>query len=347
MNPEVSIVVPVYNVEHYLDKCIESMLAQTYTNFEVVLVNDGATDNSGKICDAWAQKDSRIKVVHKQNGGVASARNAGIEKSKGEYLYFVDPDDYIVPNLLQENIESCKGKAYDIIIFGFVKDTVKADGSVTQEPVYANNMALDNQEEIRSGLVEYLSSSNGFSLWTKIVRKGLFTENGIEFPKMRRGEDIFVSLDLYRNAKSIKINKGAYYHYLIASNTNKSDPELIPNHILNFKKLYNLFYSKGDSKKLNYIFKVFMLWFFYVVPANIVGDKKASMKEKVNQLRVLMDDTDIQKYVSVFLQKPGLSKIQKVYLKLFRAKSARIFYLLTAGLRFIKNNSLLLSKKRA
>lgn len=347
MSPKVSIVVPVYNVERYVDKCIESMLAQTYTNLEIVLVNDGSTDGSGTICDRWAAKDNRIKVIHKENGGVASARNAGIENSMGEYLYFVDPDDYIVPGLLKENFESCRGKAYDIIIFGFIKDTVKSDGSITSEPVYAKDMSLVGKDEIRDNLTDYLSSSNGFSLWTKIVRKGLFTENGIVFPKMRRGEDIFVSLDLYKNAESVKINKGAYYHYLIASNTNKSDPELIPNHILNFNKLYSLFHKEGDTKKLNYIFKVFMLWFFYVVPANIVGDKKASAKDNIGQLKTLMMNADIQKYVQVFLNKPGLSKIQRIYLCLFKNKSALIFYLLTAGLRFIKNNSLLLSKKRA
>ena len=100
-NPRISVIVPVYNVEQYLPRCVESILAQTYENLEILLVDDGAKDGSGAICDAYARQDERVKVIHKENGGLSSARNAGIDASTGEYLSFVDSDDWIEPDMYE------------------------------------------------------------------------------------------------------------------------------------------------------------------------------------------------------------------------------------------------------
>ena len=99
MNPLISVIVPIYNRELYLEKCIESIVSQTYSNLEIILVDDGSPDNCPAICDEWAKKDSRIKVVHKENGGVASARNAGLSAATGDYVAFVDGDDFIAPEM--------------------------------------------------------------------------------------------------------------------------------------------------------------------------------------------------------------------------------------------------------
>ena len=97
-NELITIIVPVYKVEKYLDRCVQSIVDQTYTNLEIILVDDGSPDNCPKMCDEWAKKDKRIKVIHKQNGGLSDARNAGLEKAKGKYVGFVDSDDYVAPN---------------------------------------------------------------------------------------------------------------------------------------------------------------------------------------------------------------------------------------------------------
>ncbi len=98
---KVSVIVPIYNAEKYLNKCLESIIGQTYKNLEIILVDDGSSDNSPTICDAWAQIDSRIRVIHKKNGGVSSARNAGIDLAQGDYIGFVDADDWIEPNMYE------------------------------------------------------------------------------------------------------------------------------------------------------------------------------------------------------------------------------------------------------
>ena len=118
MDKKVSIIVPVYNAEKFLDRCVSSLANQTYKNLEIILVDDGSPDNSPKMCDEWAEKDSRIKVIHKSNGGVSSARNAGLELSSGEYLQFVDSDDYIELDFTQKMVEKYSPNV-DWVVSGF------------------------------------------------------------------------------------------------------------------------------------------------------------------------------------------------------------------------------------
>src|SRR5690606_27364966 len=119
--PKVSVIIPVYNAEKYLRECLDSVLAQTFTDFEVLLINDGSTDASGKICDEYAEKDSRIKVFHKENGGVSSARNLGLDNAKGEWISFVDSDDTIEQETLATLANEVKDLDIDGVIFGYKK----------------------------------------------------------------------------------------------------------------------------------------------------------------------------------------------------------------------------------
>ena len=116
MKELISIIVPVYNIENYLDKCIESIVHQTYKNLEILLIDDGSTDHSGKKCDEWAKKDKRIRVIHKKNGGVSSARNIGLEKAKGEYIGFVDGDDFVNKKMYEEMHRQMKKNNADFVI---------------------------------------------------------------------------------------------------------------------------------------------------------------------------------------------------------------------------------------
>ena len=113
--PEVSVIVPVYNMEEYLPRCIESILAQTYRDFELILVDDGSSDNSGNMCDEYALKDNRIKSVHKENDGVSSARNCGLQVAEGKYILFIDSDDFVDPSYIGELLEN---KEYDYVTAG-------------------------------------------------------------------------------------------------------------------------------------------------------------------------------------------------------------------------------------
>ena len=125
MNDKISVIVPIYKVEDYLDRCIESIVGQTYSNLEIILVDDGSPDSCPQLCDEYAKKDSRIKVIHKQNGGVSSARNEGLKFAHGEYIGFVDPDDYVHPSMYEKLIDCIHKNQCQIAVcrFSHVNET--------------------------------------------------------------------------------------------------------------------------------------------------------------------------------------------------------------------------------
>lgn len=209
-NGLISVIVPVYNVESYLEKCIDSIIHQTYKNLEIILVDDGSTDNSGKICDVYKEKDSRIKVIHKQNRGLSSARNCGLEIAKGEYIGFVDGDDYIAEDMyaLLNNhmkddvgIVSCKIAYVDQ---GHVKAPNSASGL----------MIMDNVQAIREVLrVRYLN----ISACDKLYRRE--TIGNIKFSVGRTSEDLPFIYNVVKNCKYV-INIGEYkYFYCYRENS--------------------------------------------------------------------------------------------------------------------------------
>lgn len=205
MDPIISIIVPIYNVGKYLPKCIESILNQTFKNFELILVNDGSTDNSGVVCDDYAKKDTRIKIIHKSNGGVSSARNAGLYVAKGEYIGFVDPDDYIDKNMYEKLYRLCIDNNSDIAICRFNREI---NGKIqnkesTEEIIELNNMEAMN-ELFKGNLYR-------FSLCNKLFSKKCF--NDVLFPEERIHEDLSTTYKLFANSKrAVYINYCGYIY---------------------------------------------------------------------------------------------------------------------------------------
>lgn len=199
----VSIIVPVFKAERFLARCIESILEQTYTNFELILVVDGSPDNSGIICDNYAKRDVRIKVIHQKNKGVSAARNAGIELAKGEYIYFCDSDDYIDKNLINDNLQIILAKNADIVCFNYFE-------------VHAG--VMKNSNEFKKGytdldiLFPFLNGKSSRCVWNKIFSISVWKE--LRFPVgMNYAEDYFALSRAYILATKIVANEKAYYFY--------------------------------------------------------------------------------------------------------------------------------------
>ncbi len=201
----VSIVVPVYNVEKYLKKCLNSIQKQTYKNLQIILVDDGSTDNSGKICDEYAKGDKRIEVIHKKNGGLSSARNAGIDKCSGEYIALVDSDDYIQKNMIGSLCRCCQKYAADIGCTNKVR--VKSNGKKAPDFTSKEEQCLTNKEALRLMLVSYDPSA-----WDKIYRRELF--DGIRFPEGKLYEDIATIPKLILKAKKVCYDGKVGYYYM-------------------------------------------------------------------------------------------------------------------------------------
>ena len=144
-SPKISIIVPVYKVEQYLPKCINSILAQTYQYWELLLIDDGSPDNSGKICDEFAQKDERIRIFHKKNGGVSSARNLGLDYAEGDYVMFVDSDDWLSNDCLRVCVHEVEANKLDALQFGFISVISNNEKQIVKNP----SSILDGEQYIK------------------------------------------------------------------------------------------------------------------------------------------------------------------------------------------------------
>lgn len=205
MNPILSIIVPVYNVEEYLPKCLDSICNQSFKDFELILVNDGSTDNSYNICNAYSKKDKRIIIVNKQNGGLSSARNAGIELATGEYIGFVDSDDWIDLDMYELLINNIKKNDADIAICNDKKVVNKNVLSSTN----TNKVRVYSQEKAIEALIEGVHFQE--YAWNKVYKRTLFTD--IRFPEEKLYEDVFVMYKLFlKSCKIIHIDSAKYYY---------------------------------------------------------------------------------------------------------------------------------------
>ncbi|RGM04212.1 glycosyltransferase, partial [Streptococcus parasanguinis] len=209
MKPLLTVVIPVYNVERYLKRCIESVLVQEWKDYEILLVDDGSTDNSPQICDDYVKAYDFISVIHKENGGLSEARNTGISHAKGEYVYFPDSDDWIEPNTFIALAEMLESRKFDIISFN--REFVKGE-----EEAIVSKPEVTQVFEGKDAFVQMLKHSyiTGFAN-DKIYRKSLFTDHNIQFPIGKYYEDLGTNYKLFLSAKKVYATNQKYYHYLI------------------------------------------------------------------------------------------------------------------------------------
>lgn len=212
MQAQISVIIPIYNVEAYLQRCVESVLCQSYENLEIILVDDGSPDGCPQLCDMLATRDARIRVIHKENGGLSSARNAGIREASGDYIGFVDSDDYILPNMYATMLRAILEDASDLCICafqhvdeggnpleGYGKSGFKRE-KLTREQAYErlNPLAFPD--------TYYVTAPN------KLYRKELFGH--MRFPEGRLHEDEFIAHHIFAACTSISIVEEAFYKYV-------------------------------------------------------------------------------------------------------------------------------------
>ena len=212
----VSVIVPVYNVQDYLAKCIDSVLSQTYEDFELILVNDGSKDSSPQICDSYLQKDARIKVIHKENGGLSSARNAGLDVAKGKYIYFLDSDDYIDPMLLEKTIAVMEQQQCDWVAFGMIKEDTQGNHieNIAFKPI---QLKITTEEERMRFLLKYLLNYRmGWEACSHVFRGDIIRENHLRFVSERIvfAEDMLFSFTYWLYAGSCAVVQDCLYHYV-------------------------------------------------------------------------------------------------------------------------------------
>lgn len=218
MNEEklVSIIIPVYNVVLYLEKCIESVLTQTYPNIEIILIDDGSSDGSENICNQY-KKNNKIKVIHQKNRGVGAARNKGIQEAKGKYIVFVDSDDYVESTLVEELIKK-QSKEYELVVCGIFNENeyrLKKSNIVQKELIFQKEVpSIKETESYLNALGEYIPDPYFGAPYAKLYIKEILEKNNIKFEENEVfAEDLIFNLKYYQNISKIGIIPQALYHY--------------------------------------------------------------------------------------------------------------------------------------
>lgn len=303
----ISIIVPVYQVEQYIHKCIDSILRQTYSYFEIILVNDGSTDRCPEICDEYANRDLRIKTIHQTNAGVSFARNVGLNNATGEYILFIDPDDWIEEDTLEFLIDKIKNLNYDIVLFDSF--WVYPTGEITKHIKQNNNIEKINSETA----LKYMLKDRKvlYGICGKIFKRSLFLKENISFnTKIAIAEDVLINYYLFSKAKSILYCSDAkYYHFQRQTSVMNSEfnAKSYISGLLAWKTIieeliatYPQMVGYGKSGYVEYI----VIMINKILQNNKVSNKKIFLKLQKK----------IRKNISSFLLLPSLSIKNKIYL---------------------------------
>lgn len=297
MKPTVSIIIPVYNAEKTLKRCVDSILNQEYRDFELILMDDGSKDQSGEICDAYAQADARVVVVHKENSGVSDTRNRGIERAQGTYLQFVDSDDWLTPDATKLMVRAAEEMGCDMVIADFyrvVGEMVSRKGDIDADRVIG-------REEFASFMMENPADYYYGVLWNKLYRRDIVNAHQIRMDtKISWCEDFMFNLEYVRYAKSFYALRTPVYYYVKTKgslvNQKISFAKTVEMKLMMFE-CYNDFYkhvldeTEYERKRLQvYHFLVDAAKDGFVFPATIPGNRKLGEERSSALQEVISDD---------------------------------------------------------
>lgn len=338
--PLISVVVPVYNVSRYLSECVNSIMHQTYTNLEIILIDDGSTDNSGQICDSFLKKDDRIKVFHKKNSGLGLTRNYGIDRSSGRYIIFVDSDDYLGKEAIEKLVESAINGQYDTIIGGYKRITDKKE--LISICKY-NNEAFYNKK-IQTDLLTHMlgnlptkKDSIKMSVWNNLFDVNIIKQNDLKFCSERKyiSEDLVWDCDYFKFAKKVKVIDSSEYFY-------RFNPSSLSNSYRKNKfqlsvNLYN--YVQELIKKMNLPQEAqyrLQKQFFVNVRSSIEQELFNRREIAIKNINSMCKNTTLIDVMKEYpIKKLGIK--QQIFLYLLKNNQSHLLYCLTE-LEELKNN---------
>lgn len=339
MSPRVSVIVPMYNVECYLDQCVRSLFAQTLKDIEIILVDDGSPDNCGQMAENYAKKDKRVKVVHRANGGLGPARNSGMEVASGEYIGFVDSDDWVEPQMYAELVAAADRTNADVCFSGIQLTVNGVKGDRTPNP-FAGRLLIGQDEifEMRRSFYGGIPDKNlwepvPLSVWTAVYRREFIERHDIRFRAIR-SEDKFFNTAVCRAASRVTAIGETRYNYRKdgqASITHTFSKNTVPSYLELFKELNNMASEEPEQYRDECILRTKRCVVDYsrVVSWVIAGSSRAYVDKRA-AMRQLMDDSVVRKSLRGF--PCHKLPIHQAILALLTRMRAVDVLLLTAGL---------------
>lgn len=297
MQSLISVIIPVYNAEKYLSACLESVMAQTYKNLEILLVNDGSTDNSVAVCEEFAVKDQRIKLIHKENGGVSSARNCGLQNANGEYVTFIDSDDYVDKDYVQALYDALQTDNADMSFCNFVYagKTLESSGEKLPDAICIDK---NSPETVRflSRFFRVGSYIMG-SCWRILYKKQLIETDTFN-PRLRIGEDLLFMINALLKAEKVTFVKQDLYFYRV--NEESCMLTYKKNYLQNQTDLYTEIQKRFETLNVSKMLNVYGAVVNYECFLNEIKYKQPTQKENIQAIR----QSELYKY---FTLKNGLA----------------------------------------
>lgn len=294
MKKLVSVIIPAYNIEKYIGRCLDSVLAQTYENLEIIVVDDGSSDDTGKILDDYEEKDSRIKVIHKENGGVSSARNKGLDMAAGDYIGFVDGDDLIAPEMYETLVNLLEEEDADIAHCGYqmvFPDRVD----------YYYNTGKRKVQTTEEGLKDLLSGEMiEPALYNKLYKRKLFDNNRLD-ESLKINEDLDINYRLFKKSQKAVYQDETLYSYMIRKNSATGSNTIIRKNEDSFKVIQRI---QTDCKEQKEIYMIAYRRYIYLLMAicRMSIKQKEYQKLKRDILKKELKTKDFKYYISLKLR---------------------------------------------
>lgn len=337
--PLISVIMPVYNSDKYLKTAIESILNQSFTSFELILVDDGSTDASGVICDEYSNIDERVKVIHQKNSGISCARNVGLNNSTGDYIAFADNDDFFHEDLLEDNYKFAKENDADIVKFGvsYIIEENKKSSEIEIRTLQSSKL---NKKDMREKYLELKNNNIFVYVWDSLIKSDLIKKNNIYFNENFKlgGEDINFNLTLFAYARSLYINEKKYYtHFkrMSHSTTVKFNKLKLESFLINAEAEHSLLTQILSNNDLINIWPEIMsihIWQILVALTNLKDMKK---KDKIRYMRMLSEKEIFNTDFSWKTLKLTFNRNKKraIVLFLYKLKRLKCLYWLADNVR--------------
>lgn len=328
---------PVYNSEAYLKNAVMSVLNQDFDGFELILVDDGSKDSSGKICDEFGEKYNNVKVVHKQNGGICSARNAGIMEATGEYIGFCDNDDEYLPDLIKDNYELAKANDVDLMRYAKIKRAEKDDGRVFETISRIEDMFIDRKDFYK----HYNNIRREDTVWTGFYRRSIINENNIRFDESYKygSEDLNFNLKFLNYCEKLGFNSKAYYSWTQRDSHSTSRSfrdEFLDKGMVNIQLEYEFMKNVCGGKVNNTVKNIFLVnsYIYPTIDYMEIKNCNLSLKEKCKRLDRLRSHKIFDKKIPKKTCKRVWNSNKRIYLtmRLFEKRRYKLLiFILSVG----------------